>query len=80
MLRVDASGEKKSVLELTSKSDSILLKEDSVVSRDLVGLVGEKGELEIGSESTLLSGKVGPSKMRAGGGRQGGGSSVSRGR
>ena len=30
-----------------------------------MGLVGEEGELEIRSESTLLSGKVGPSEMGA---------------
>jgi hypothetical protein len=46
--------------EKTSERNTLVLEEDSVVTSDLVGLVGEEGELEVGSETSLVSGKVGP--------------------
>ena len=49
--------------EETPESDAVLLNENTVVARDLHALVGEEGELEVGTETTLLAGLGRPGKV-----------------
>ena len=49
--------------EEATESDTILLNEDTVVARDLHALVGEEGELEVGTETALLAGLGRPGKV-----------------
>jgi hypothetical protein len=49
--------------EETAKSDTLVLNQDTVVARDLGGLVGDEGELQVGTETTLLARLLNPGKM-----------------
>lgn len=51
--------------EETAEGDALVLEEDSIVTRDLVRLVGEQGQVEIGSEAALLAREVRPGEVRA---------------
>ena len=65
-------------VEEATESDTVLLDQDTVVARDLHALVGEEGELEVGTETALLAGLGRPSKVsvvRVGGGTCGDGPS-----
>jgi hypothetical protein len=49
--------------EETAESDTLVLDQDTVVTGDLGGLVGDEGELQVGTETTLLAGLLNPGKM-----------------
>ena len=64
--------------EEATESDTVLLNQDTVVTRNLHALVGEEGELEVGTETALLAGLGRPGKVsvvRVGGGTCGDGPS-----
>jgi len=48
--------------EKTSKSDSLVLKKNTVISRDRFGQIRDKRNVHL-SETTLFSWRLGPSKM-----------------
>jgi len=43
---------------------SFLFDQNSIVTRDLLGEIGEKWDGEVSTETTILSGGVGPSQVR----------------
>ena len=49
--------------EEATESDTVLLNQDTVVTRNLHALVGEEGELEVGTETALLAGLGRPGKV-----------------
>lgn len=49
--------------EESTESNSLLLEQDTVVSRDLHVPVGDKREMELRAESALLAGLGGPGKV-----------------
>ena len=49
--------------EETAESDALVLDEDTVGAGDLGGLVGDEGELQVGTETALLAGLLDPGEM-----------------
>ena len=49
--------------EEATKSDTFLLNENAVVARDLLVPVGNQRELEVGAQTALLAGLVGPGEV-----------------
>lgn len=50
--------------EETAESNALLLNQDVVVTGDLLVLVRDQGELEVGAKTTLLAGLGRPGKVR----------------
>lgn len=53
--------------EETTQSDTLLLNQDAVAARDLLGSIGDEGQLQVGAEATLLARLLHPGEVREGG-------------
>lgn len=49
--------------EEAAERDALVLDEDAVAARDLGGLVGDEGELQVGAQTALLAGLLNPREM-----------------